>query len=279
MTREPRTPGIDVEDAVLGSARDLGAPGRDDEFGYVLIDPVAAIAQFPLSEGDDEPTEPELTDPEPTLPEPTTPEPTQPATAPPIVPPAKSSPVAPISNASDPAKLQVTLGKPKNGRTWVQLTVKTRSNSGVRPMGIVTLNVQARGSSRVSSYPVAPGRFSKTGVAKVTVPMSRHTYVWVSTASPKSITSAKRLVRVKADIRVTQKRKQPKLRTLIVTPGVDVRSVVRVQRKSGGKWRSIRNVTVKAKGHASLRLRPATYRFSVKASSYFDADVVSVRVR
>jgi hypothetical protein len=41
-----RNPGVDpamVEDALFSTAHDLGAPGRDPQFGYGLVDPVRAL--------------------------------------------------------------------------------------------------------------------------------------------------------------------------------------------------------------------------------------------
>lgn len=285
----PNARGVDVEDAVLGTARDLGEPGRDDEFGNGLIDPVSAIAEFPVSGGGEEPSEPEPSEPAPSLqdpvssepsePEPTEepmlPEPTEEPTEEPIVP----KPTVPIPETLIPSKLYIKTAKQAKGKARIALTVKSQKNNGVRPAGAVKLHVQAVGTSKVVSYAVAPGKFSKTGAASVTIPVLRHSFIWATTSSSRSIISSKKMVRAKAVLRVTQKRKYAKRRTVIVNSGVSVRSVVRVQRKIWGKWRFVRDLSVRPKGASSLRLSAAKYRFATKTSKYFDSSAVSVRVR
>ncbi len=128
-----------VELALTSSAVDLGAPGRDDDFGAGRIDAAAALATVPtpaaapttpemspaITPTESAPTTPEPSptmpaEPTPTQPEPTQPEPTQPQPTTPAQSPAPTTEATPTPTPSaTPAEPVIRLVRPGAGKLTV----------------------------------------------------------------------------------------------------------------------------------------------------------------
>ena len=98
-----------VERVIESSAVDLGAPGRDDDYGFGRVDAAAALASVPTP-AESAPAEPEPTPSETATPEPITPEPTAPSEPLPTTPEPSESPTptpepsAPLPTAPEPSE-------------------------------------------------------------------------------------------------------------------------------------------------------------------------------
>jgi type VII secretion-associated serine protease mycosin len=245
-----------VEAALEGSATDLGAVGRDNDYGYGRIDLVAALAKVTPATNSPSASpsatktaapNPTATTTSPTSTSPTSTSPT--STRPTSTSPTSTSP-SPTPSRSAVVKVRptVTLStQPQEVPYGSTATVTFTVTSADRPWSLRPVSVCVAESS-TSAFKCTPGTTSVTGTVTVqrtaTGTFTSQLLVTATDAS-EAVTSAVATTRVRATLAVTRENN-----VLTVRIGGAAGQTVQVQRQDGTRWLTV--LTYRAVSQATI---------------------------
>jgi subtilisin family serine protease len=267
----PDLTAAEVAALLQSTATDLAAPGRDDESGTGLVDPVGALCSVVTCPGAPDPDPAPSTDPDPS---PATPSQTP---APPVVsapPPVDTA--APVRHASALQLLSGPATRPYGTTETAAARLVDTTTGAALPGRAVRLCVQ-----------VAPETFTRcverttdsNGEVRHSVVLRAHTTLTLGFPGEAGLspsTSSPLRLRVTSRARVSRSGDAVSVR---VAPASGTR--VTLQRRAGSAWRAVTARRTDRVGSARFAgLRPGAYRVLVRATPALSATVSrTVRIR